>query len=151
MEHRSVVGPDGSGAFGPDMGHEQCHHRRFDAASAATPGDWEQAGFGVEDHVCGVVSPPPPLVRTLVLIRIQPLDRQIHHFGVFKAPDAAGVETIVRSHAADHPVVPGGDVHRGRDRDPGRVSALSRVLAAHPRSGSDVPPRIRAAHYHGRE
>lgn len=65
------------------------------------------------------------------LMRIKSVDRKVYHFGILEAPHRPGVETIVRSHAAVHPLVPGRDVHRGHHRDPGRVSAFSRVLAAH--------------------
>ena len=58
MEHYSVVVTDGPGAFDSDLGHEQYHHHRFDAAPDSTPGDWEQAGPGVEDNVCCFVSHP---------------------------------------------------------------------------------------------
>lgn len=60
------------------------------------------------------------------------MDREVFHFGIFKTPDQTGVETNVRINAAIHPVVPSDDVHRSRHRNPCRVSAFSRVLAAHP-------------------
>lgn len=57
-------------------------------------------------------------------MRTKSMDRKIYRFGILEALDQPGVETIVRSHAAVHSMVPRDDVHRCRHRDPGRVSAL---------------------------
>ena len=79
------------------------------------------------------------------------MDRKVYNFWVLEAPYKTGVETVLRGYAAIYPMVSCCDIRRRRDRHSIRVSALQRVLAAHSRSWSKMPARIRSANHNGFE
>lgn len=79
------------------------------------------------------------------------MDCKVYGFGVLKAPYKSGVETILRGYAAMYPMVSCCDIRRSRDSYSRRVSALSRVLAAHSRSWSKMPARLRPTNHNGFE
>lgn len=99
--------------------------------------------------------PCKPAPQTLVYRRLtewgKPVDRKVYNFWVLKAPYKSGVEKILRGHAAMYPMVSCCDIRRSRDRHSLRVSALRRVLAAHSRSWSKMPARIRSTNHNGFE
>lgn len=79
------------------------------------------------------------------------MDRKVYDFRVLKAPYTSGVEKILRGYAAIYSMVSCFDIRRCRDRYSSRVSALCRVLAAHSRSWSKMPARIRSTNHNGFE
>lgn len=79
------------------------------------------------------------------------MDRKVYNIRVLEAPYKSGVETILRGYAAIYPMVSCCDICRCRDRHSIRVSAFQRVLAAHSRSWSKMPARIRSTDHDGFE
>ncbi len=88
MEHSSIVGEDGSGPLGFDLGDQQCKNDRHIWVISPESGDGEQTGPSIQDHLRRVVSPVLMELELYVNLTTPKLvDNQFLNIRVSKAPD----------------------------------------------------------------